>query len=63
MGEKFTTEQKEMILYALSCLWHEIKDSEEQADCTIYNRDQVERCYRDMEAMFFIFDQEGFIDN
>jgi hypothetical protein len=61
MGEKFTTEQKDMILYALSSLWHEIKDSEEQEDCTIYSREQVERCYRDMEAMFYIFDQEGFI--
>lgn len=56
MGENLTTEQQDLILYALSCLWHEIKDSEEQADCTIYSREQVERCYRDAEAQFYIYD-------
>ena len=56
MGENLTKEQKEMILYALSSLWHEIKDSEQQMDCTIYNREQVERCYRDAEAIFFIYE-------
>jgi len=56
VGEKFTTEQKDMILYALSSLWHEIKDTEEQCVATIYSREQVERCYRDAEAQFFIYD-------
>jgi hypothetical protein len=56
VGENLTKEQKEMIMYSLSCLWHEIKDSEEQADCTIYSREQVERCYRDAEAIFFIYE-------
>ena len=56
MGENLTKEQKEMILYALSSLWHEIKDSEEQCVATIYNREQVERCYRDAEAIFFIYE-------
>ena len=58
MGENLTKEQKEMIMYSLSCLWHEIKDSEEQeeANCTIYSREQVERCYRDAEAIFFIYE-------
>ena len=56
MGEKFTTEQKDMILYALSCLWHEIRDSEDQCDATIYTQEQVRRCYADAEAMFFIYE-------
>lgn len=56
MGEKFTTEQKDLILYALSCLWHEIRDSEDQCDATIYTQEQVRRCYADAEAQFFIYD-------
>ena len=58
MGENLTKEQKDMILYALSSLWHEIRDSEEQqeAGCTIYSQEQVRKCYADAEAIFFIYD-------
>ena len=58
MGENLTKEQRDMILYALSCLWHEIRDSEEQEgpNCTIYTQEQVRKCYADAEAMFFIYE-------
>ena len=44
-----------MILYALSSLWHEIKDSEESNPdddiCTIYTREEVEKCSRDIDLL------------
>lgn len=54
MGE-FKDGQLSMILYALSSLWHEIKDSEETNPdddiCTIYSKEEVEKCYFDIHAI------------
>ena len=52
-----------MILYALSCLWHEVRDSEEQEKrVVLYIVKNKWEMLWDAEAIFFIYENKDLLE-